>query len=510
MLRQVNEPGSHHENGKSTADSSEPFGSAVPIADTDDQNLGRKILGGGIVRVAGFGLSTVFGIIAISIISREIGPAEFALFTTAMSLIAIATSFSDFGLLALGIREYAALDDAARERSLRALITMRFVFAAVASSGIVAFAVLAGYPRELVVGLAVAALGLTIMSLHQSFNVPLHALYKLNTLAAIDIGRQAMVSGGMIAAAVLAGTAGAIVSIYLPVGIVMALVSGFVAHRYATLKPSLDWPMMQNLLKDVGAFAVAASVGTIYAYIAQVVADSILDPDASGQFALAFRIYAVLLGAGMTGISGAFPLLVVSSRDDHDRMVYATRRLLQTSVLAGFVCTVGLVTGAGLAVAVLGGAEYDGAVDLIRIIGVAIPASFVLITGSSLLLASRRHRELVVISVVGAVASIAATAAMTASMGVNGAALGIVIGESLIAAGYVVVMLRIDRRAVPKPRWLLGAVLAAVVGCAPALTGLVSVFAATAGVALFTAACLILRVVPPEILDRVRNPRHAA
>lgn len=476
---------------------------ATPIAKTSDENVGRTILGGGVVRVAGFGVATMFGVAALSIVARKIGPTDFALFTTAMSLIAIATSFSDFGLLALGIREFSAESVAERDRSLRALVTMRLTFAGIASSGIVAFALLEGYPSGMITGLIFGAVGICGLSLHQSYNVPLHATYQLTTLAILEIVRQALLSGLMISAAVVIGSAGAVVSAYLPVGITMAVMSAMLARSITSIRPSFDFERMRVLVRDVGAFAIAASVGTIYAYVAQVFADSILEPNEAGQFALAFRVYAVLLAAGMTAIGGAFPLLVTSSRTEHDRMIYAARRLVQTSILTGFGCAVALATGASVAVTVLGGSEFSGATNLIAIIGLAVPSSFVLITGSTLLLASGRHRELVVVSVVGALASVAATAALTNAIGGEGAALGIVVGEAAIASGYLVVMHRIDPHALPRFVWVIGVVAAAAVGASPALLGLPDIVALGFGGALFVVIVLKLRLVPPEIVDRL-------
>jgi O-antigen/teichoic acid export membrane protein len=333
--------------------------------------------------------------------------------------------------------------------------------------------------------------------------VPLQATYRLNALARLDVTRQALTSGLMVAAALLVGGVGSIIAVNLPVALVMVFLAVVLVRGEVPLLPSWNRTAMRELLADVGTFAVAASIGTLYAYIAQIVSDAVLTPFESGQFALAFRVYSVMLLGWMVAVSGAFPLLVTSSRDDVERMVYATRRLVQTSLLVGTVSLVGLVTGADFVVAVLGGPEFTEAAELIAIIGLALPATFTLVTGSTVLLASGRHRELVSISVVGATLSIAMTWFAATQWGGVGAALGIVVGELLIASGYLVVVRRIDRDALPRLRWVLAVAVAGVLGCAVALLSLPGLVAALVGGAVFLLAGLALNIFPPELTDRI-------
>lgn len=476
-----------------------------PLVDPDD-NIGRKIVSGGGWRIVSYSFMVVLAIVALAIYSREIGPVDFAQLATALSLIAIAMQISDFGLLALGVREYAALGSRERERAFRALISLRLVFSSIAAVGIMLFAVLMDYSDSLIAGLAFASVGLVVFSLQASYTVPLQATYRLNTLAIVDAARQILISTLMVAAAVVTGSVGLIVATNLPVALVMAVVGALLIRGTAPIFPSFDWSAMRRLLGDVGAFAVASSIGLMYAYVAQVVSDAVLNSHESGQFALAFRVYAVMLAGWIVAVSGAFPLLVTSSRDDVERMIYATRRLVQTSLLVGTASLVGLVTGATFVQTVLGGNEFEEAAQLIALIGLAMPATFALVTGSTVLLASGRHRELVAVSIAGAAVSVAITwFAATEWEGV-GAALGLVVGEVLIAGSYLVLIHRIAANALPGVRWMLGVAFAGAAGCAVALLGLPSLIAAIFGSGIFLVVGLALRVFPPELTDHI--PGH--
>lgn len=500
-----------HQYAASVADDPTPSPSSetadlapAPPPALADENIGAKIVSGGLWRLVAFAVATALGVVSTAIISREVGPESFALFTTGISLLTIAITMSDFGLLALGMREFAALQGAERDRSMRALITLRLAFSVLMSIGIIGFAFVESYPSDFVLGLSAAAIGLIALSVHFSYNVPLQASYHLNTIAVIEVTRQSLLVVGMAAVAVRTGDIGAVMAVYLPVAFLMAIVSGVLASRISPAMPSLDFAMMRSLLRHVGVFAIATSVGASYAYFAQVVINSILPADESGMFGLAFRVFAVMLGACMTAVSGAFPLLVTSSRSDLDRLSYATRRLVQTTALAGTACAVGLVTGASFVVAVVGGPEFSDAIPLVAIVGLALPASFVLITGGNVLLATGRHRELILVSVIGAIASIAITASLTSAFGMSGAAAGVVVGETAIALGYLTQLHRIDSRSLPALRWAIGVLAAGAVCCSAALLPWTGIVRATIGIAAFVGLAVLLRLIPPELIDRTK------
>lgn len=474
------------------------------------ENVGEKIVSGGFWRLVAYGFATAVAVVATSIISRAIGPVDFAVYATALSLIAVATGLSDFGLLALGIREFAALNGEERERNLRALITLRLLFSCVAAVAVIVFAVLADYSAEAIAGICAAAVGLVVLSLFISYCVPLQATYRFNQLALLDALRQGLWSGLMVLAAVTVGGVGLVIGMLLPTAIVITIVAALFARAITAIRPSWDPATMRQLLAAVGAFAVASSVGAAYAYLAQVASDLVLSGFESGQFALAFRVFVVALGGGLTVILGAFPLLVTTAREDIERMIFATRRVMQAAALAGFGLAAALLCGAQFAVDLLGGPKYAGAVELLAIIGFALPASYMLNTGSTVLLAAGRHRELVVVSVIGAIAAIAATAGLAATYGGHGAAWGVVIGEWLLCFAYLAVVARIDRRALPGWAWSAGVLVSAGLACAVKLLGLPSLLAAFMALAVYLVALLAMGLLPPELRDRLRVFQRAS
>lgn len=473
-----------------------------------EANIGAAIIAGGIWRVVALAVATLVGVAGTAIISRQIGPSGFALFATALSLVSISVTLSDFGLLALGLREFTEPDNLVRDRSFRALITLRLAFSGVSAVAIVCFALLSGYPEELVVGLGAAGIGLVAMSLQSSYLVPLQGSYRLNTVAVLEALRQLVLTGLMVIAAVATKQVGATIAMFLPAGIVMALVVGAIARRLAPVVPSFDWQTTLRLIRLVSVYALAATIGGLYAFVAQVASDQVLAPHESGVFGLAFRTFAVLVAGGVAAIMGAFPLLVQAAKGgETERLNYAGRRVLQTSWIAGLGCMVALVTGAPIIVHVLGGASFDDAIPVLAVIGVAVPFSFALFAASSLLLAHAAHRELVVVCTLGALVSVAATVLLADRLGAIGAAEGIVVGEFIIAAGYIWVLARTESRIVPRATWVSMTSALALASCAPVLLPTPSAIKLLIGITLFCVLILGLRLLPPELTDRLRALR---
>ena len=72
------------------------------------------------------------------------------------------------------------------------------------------------------------------------------------------------------------------------------------------------------------------------------------------------------------------PLLARAARDDAERFNYASRRLVETMVLAGCGLALALFLGAAFAIHVIAGSGYDQSVEVLRILAVALLGTFVI------------------------------------------------------------------------------------------------------------------------------------
>jgi O-antigen/teichoic acid export membrane protein len=169
-----------------------------------------------------------------------------------------------------------------------------------------------------------------------------------------------------------------------------------------------------------------------------------------------------------------------------------------------------IVLGAQPAIDVIGGSDFDPAVPVLRIQGVAVAASFLVAVWATGLWATRGQRTLVVANLIGVAAAAGLTAALIPSEGAQGAAIAMTAAELLLVGCYAYALMR-ER---PKLRPALGVVpkTLAAVAAAGALwfvpaPDAVLVVAATA---VFFGVLISLRGIPPDVREAVVARRRAS
>jgi O-antigen/teichoic acid export membrane protein len=180
-------------------------------------------------------------------------------------------------------------------------------------------------------------------------------------------------------------------------------------------------------------------------------------------------------------------------------------RTFETALLFGAWIALALALGAPFAIDVVAGAEFAGAVPVLRIEAVALGAAFITQTFGFALLSLHRHRELLIIHVTALLATSVLTAVLCSTHGIDGAAVAVAIGELALAAFSGIAFHRsLPRAAVP-----LGAiprvVVAGAAGAGVALAvGGPSVVQAALGSAVFWGVALVVRAVPAELTEQLR------
>jgi O-antigen/teichoic acid export membrane protein len=165
-------------------------------------------------------------------------------------------------------------------------------------------------------------------------------------------------------------------------------------------------------------------------------------------------------------------VLARAARDDRERLDYARKRLLDTSIIFGVWMSLALVFGAAPAIHLLAGSDFDPAIGVLRIQGFALVATFVAVTLGFVLLSLRLHRPLLYANAVALTVSVVLTLAMTPVLGARGAAVASVTGETSLAVAYAVVLYRAHVPPLVSRRVVFGVVAAVLAALAPLATSL--------------------------------------
>jgi O-antigen/teichoic acid export membrane protein len=465
----------------------------------DPGNAGRLAIRGGALRTIGYvgGLALVAG--SMPLVVRHLGVADFGRYVLVTALISLVAGLTDVGVYLVGTREYSTRDGADRDRLMGNLLGMRIALSVVGALGAVGFVVAAGYDRTLVLGTAVAGVGLVAQSVQSLLVVPLVAGLRLGWATIAELVRQSVTTtatlglvfvGASLLPFFAAALAGAVASLALTVVLVRGLMP---------VRPRVDLRGWWELLRGTGAIALAIAINVAYFRIAVVVVSLLTTALETGYFAASFRIVEVLLPIPALVVGAVFPILARAARDDAQRLAYISRRMVEVALIAGGGLALVLAIAAPVLVQLLAGDAGRPAVEVLRIQAPALLASFVGSACGMSLISLRRNRALLVANLIALTLTVGLASALVPSLGARGGALALLVTEWALALMLLAALVR----ALPglelsllTPVPML--VAAAVGGCA-LLAPVPTMAQAAVAAALYVAALFLTRGVPPEV-----------
>jgi O-antigen/teichoic acid export membrane protein len=466
------------------------------------------VIRGGVLRAATYLVGVVLGIASAALMTRHLGVEDFGKYVIVTSLLAIVGGLSEVGISNIAAREFATLGGEERSRLIANVTGIRLSVACAGVVAATAFAVLAGYDRTMVVGTSLAGVGLVLATLQQTYSIPIGVSLRFGWVSILDFLRQATFVAVIVV--LLLADAGLLpfLAATIPASAVALAVAIPVARGTAPLLPSFDRAEWLRIVRLVGVYAAAAAVGTIYVSAVVVTTSLVGEDDQSGYLGAAFRVYTVLAGVPLLLVSTAFPVLARVAHTDRERMQYAVQRLVDIALIVGTWMGLSTVLGADVAIEIVAGADFQPAVPVLQIQGVALLAVFLAITGAFALVSLHRHAVLLVGNLVGLAASVGLTAALVPEFGAKGAALATLAAEVGIVTLYAIVLF--GRRVVHYdfelvPRVVVAAVLAFLLVFTP-LDRIPLVIAATL---VYWGGLYLLRGIPSEVIDALlrREPR---
>jgi O-antigen/teichoic acid export membrane protein len=444
--------------------------------------------------------SMLLSLLSVPLLIRHLGISAFGGYAAVLSLVAIVSGLTEAGLNAIAVREYATSPADRQPVLIANLLGVRIVFGLTGVLAAVVFAAVAGYGDALVAGTALAGVGMVVILSQSLLTVPLQVELRQGWVSLLELLRQLIAVALIVALVILGAGVAPFLGATIPAGAVALVVTAILVRRRATLRPAFHLGTWWPLVRDSIPYALAIALNAMYLRLAIVVMSIIATGLQTGYFATSFRIVETLIGIPALVVGAAFPILARAVRDDVERFASATGRIFELGVIVGSWMVVCVVIAAPLAIRLIGGADAEPAVPVLRIQGLALVATFVVVACGYPLLAEGRYRELLLANAIGLAASLTLTLALVPSLEAKGAAIATVVAEISLAGASAALLSRSHRGvALPwgsVPRVLLAAGAALGAGLAipaPEVAQLV-VATATYGLAL----ALVGRF-PPEV-----------
>jgi O-antigen/teichoic acid export membrane protein len=411
---------------------------ADPAGDVlDTSRAGPLALRGSALRFGGYGGGLLLALISVPLLIRHLHQVGFGRYVTALSIATIAASLTEGGVNTIALREFASHTGPERDAVMARMLSIRLMLSAVGLLGAIAFAAAVGYSRTIVIGTAVAGIGLTLQVIQTLVSVPLQGTMRLGWVAAADLLRNAITTL-LIIALVLAG-AGIVplLAVITPACLAALLLTVRLVRRSMPslpLRPSLHFVAYAPLLRETLPFAVAIALSSIYFRVTVVVVSLEATALQTGYFSTSFRVVEILIGLPVLVIGTAYPIVTRAERDDPKRFVYATRRMFELSVLVGVWLALAIVLGARFVTDVLGGPAAAPAAPVLRIQGLAVMGTFVAVACGFPLLSLRRYTALLLANALGLAVTLAVSLSLVPLLDARGAAIATVAAELVLAS----------------------------------------------------------------------------
>ena len=491
-----------------------PHADSAPVADGSDHVLaagdaGGKVIRGGSLRAIASVVGLLVGALTAPLVIRYLGPTEFGRLAVVQSLVTIVTAIIEGGLANVAIRRYALADPAGRDRLIRNLLGLRVLGVALGACIAIGYALLAGFDRTLVLGTGIGMFGLAVNAWQNALVTPLNADLRLGASAAVDLVRTTT-AGVVQVTLVLVGAA--LLPFYATVGIagVVALVVTIrLTRRDVRPVPRFDLDVWGVLLRETGIYALATALGAMYFQIAVQAVKLLSTEREVGDYSVAFRVVEIGNTLPWLIAGSVFPVLSHAVEFDRARLRYVLGRSLESALLIGLGFGVGVCAGAVVAIDVIGGSDARESVGVLRLVALAVPATYLVAVGSFALLALRRTRAILVCNLLAVTVAMAASATLVGPLGAEGAALTTVAVEWVLGLAYLVALRRVDPGLgvgiSVVARLMVVVAIAGAAGVAATAAGMPAFPALVVTMAVFALAAVMLRVIPPEVAMALRE-----
>jgi O-antigen/teichoic acid export membrane protein len=478
---------------------------SVPEAGEGDAvhspGAGRKVVHGSALRLGANLGALVFALATATLLLRHLGVEESGRYVTVMSLVGIALAIVDQGLNVSAAKDLTMATREERRQLLANVVGQRIVVAAIAWVCLVGFALVAGYPREMVVGTALAGLGIMLVAIGNSMLVPLTVDLRNAGIAMVELLRAFIVLVGVVLLVIAGARLDAFLAVQIAVGLAVLMVVPLLVGRRGVVRPRWDRERQRALMRTALPVAAALVLGQVYFRLVIVLMSLISTPKEVGYFGGSLRAMEALIALPILVASVALPVMTKAAHENMARLRYAIEGLSEGAIIAGMLVILVTIRAADPVMRVIGGAEFEPAGNVLRIQVCALLFIALYQIWTVALVALGRQRQLIFTNAHGLLAVGVFAAILVPPLGAKGGAIASVAAD-IVLAGLIYWRLHISTgRVTVKTSFLVRVGVATLASGAALLLPIGDIPAAILGAVVFLAVGFAVGMVPKELRD---------
>jgi O-antigen/teichoic acid export membrane protein len=470
-------------------------------------DAGGRVARGSMIRGAGYAVGVAMGFATSILLLRHLGVADYGRYGTVAALMGLVLGITDGGMTAIGTREVSVLPPGLkREQLASSLMTLRALAAAVGVIVAIVFAVIS-YDPFLALGAALVGASVVLQSTQAMATVPLLADLRAAPIALFDGIRQLLTLLGVLALVVAGAALLPFFALQIPVVGITLLITFVYVRRSFALGFSFHRPHLAHLLRETLPMSVAVVLNSLYLGAMVVVVSLLTNDVETGIYAAPARILEVLVFLAATMISMAIPVLAVSGAEDRERFRAGLQLLLQSGLATAVAIALALIAVAPELITLIGGAQFEASGTVLQIQAIALVGIFANQALQFALVTLKAQRRLIYANAVALAALLIGGVVLVSSIGPEGGAIAVVIGEAVLTGALLIALARTDRSAVPSGALAIRLTISAALGAAVILVPMNGWLQACAAVVVFAVAAVATKAIPRETITALTGRR---
>ncbi|HVS99094.1 MAG TPA: polysaccharide biosynthesis C-terminal domain-containing protein [Solirubrobacterales bacterium] len=463
---------------------------------------GKKVIHGSALRGGANLANLVFSLATATLLLRHLGVEESGRYVTVMSLVGIAMAIVDQGLNVSASKDLTTVARDERRALLGNVVGQRIIVAAIAWVCLIGFALIAGYPREMVIGTALAGFGILLVAIANSVLVPLTVDLRNAGIALVEMLRAFLFLVGVMLLVVAGAKLDAFFALQVLIGLVVIAVVPLLVGRAGVVRPRLDRLRQRALLRTALPIATALVLGQIYFRLVIVLMSLMSNARQTGYFGGSLRAMEALIQLPILVASVALPVMAAAAQKrDLARLKNVIEGLSEGAVIAGMLVILVTIRAADPVMRVIGGAEFEPAGNVLRIQVVALLFIALYQIWTVALVSLGRQRQLIFTNALGLLAVGIFAAALVPPLGARGGAIASVSAD-IVLAGLIYWRLHVSTgRVTVRGGFLARVAIASLAGAVVLPLPIGDIPAAVAGGIVFLAVGFAVGMVPKELRD---------
>ena len=465
----------------------------------------RRVAWNTAAQAVGKALVLGIGLASVVVTTRYLGAADYGKVALAFATIQMLGVLADVGLLTVVVREISR-DPAQTDRLVGNALLLRLALSLVTLALAAIASLLLPWDREVRVAILIAGVPFVLGLVNSALVAVFQARLRMDRAAVADvIGRAATFVALVIVVAADAGFYAVVGTAAVGAAVTLAI-TWVLVRREAHPVPRAERNVWRRLLVTALPVGAALAVSEVFFRLDTLLVSAFRSYHEVGLYSLSYRIVELIAILPAIVMTSVFPLLSRHLHESRDRAVRTIDAAGDLFVAVGAPIAAGGLIVAPELVTAIGGEQFAGAADALRILLFAVALAFVSGLFGHSLIAGGRQTSALRLGLAALGFNLAFNLVAIPAWGIEGAAAVAVASEVLlVAGGYLLV--RRDLGLVPRFALLWRAlVAAAVMGVVLALVPEWPLAVLIAlGALLYAAALWALGGIDPRRLGELRT-----